>query len=134
MQNQPDILCLQEIPHAPNLSHLLNTHIYINITNDHTNGTAIIIHSSLSPYTTTIKQNQDLMASQGVNQASGADTYQKEITHKRQNVVQGTNLMRYFEHLLEGLMAGNPANCWLNRKVSFLCEIKVVEVNSEQRV
>ena len=58
MQNQTDILCLQEIPHAPNLSHLLNTHIYTNITNDHTNCTAIIIHSSLSPYTTTIKHDR----------------------------------------------------------------------------
>ena len=74
------------------------------------------------------------MASQGVNQASGVDTYQKDITHKRQNVVQGTNLMRYFEHLLEGFMAGNAENCFLNRKISFLCEIKVVEVNRGQRV
>ena len=27
-------------------------------------------------------------------------------------------------------MAGNAENCFLNRKISFLCEIKVVEVNS----
>ena len=58
MQNQTDILCLQGIPHAPNLCHLLNTHIYTNITNDRTNGTAIIIHSFLSPYTTTIKHDR----------------------------------------------------------------------------
>ena len=31
-------------------------------------------------------------------------------------------------------MAGNARNCFLNRKISFLCEIKVVEVNSGQRV
>ena len=54
------------------------------------------------------------MASQGVNQASGVDIYQKGITHKRQNVVQGTNLMRYFEHPLEGFMAGNAENGFLN--------------------
>ena len=58
MYNQTDILCLQEGPHAPNLSHLLNTHIYTNITNDHTNGTAIIIHSSLSRYTNPIKHDR----------------------------------------------------------------------------
>ena len=58
MHNQTDILCLQEIPYKPNLFHLLNTHIYTNKTDDHTNGTAIIIHSSLSPYTSTIKHNR----------------------------------------------------------------------------
>ena len=31
-------------------------------------------------------------------------------------------------------MAGNAENCFLNRKISFLCEIKVVEVNRGQRV
>ena len=31
-------------------------------------------------------------------------------------------------------MAGKAENCFLNTKVSFLCEIKVVEVNSRQRV
>ena len=31
-------------------------------------------------------------------------------------------------------MAGNAESCVLNRKISFLCEIKVVEVNSGQRV
>ena len=31
-------------------------------------------------------------------------------------------------------MAENAENCFLNRKISFLCEIKVVEVNCGQRV
>ena len=38
--------------------------------------------------------------------------------------------MIYFFNFWQGSMAGNAENCFLNRRISFLCEIKVVEVNS----
>ena len=57
-QQGTDILCLQEIPTAPSLHSLLNLHTFTNISSDKSNGTAIIIHSSLSPFLTQIKHDK----------------------------------------------------------------------------
>ena len=57
-QQGTDILCLQEIPTAPSLHSLLNLHTFTNISSDKSNGTAIIIHSSLSPFVTQIKHDK----------------------------------------------------------------------------
>ena len=57
-QQGTDILCLQEIPTAPSLHSLLNLHTFTNISSDKSNGTAIIIHSSLSPFVKQIKHDK----------------------------------------------------------------------------
>ena len=57
-QQGTDILCLQEIPTAPSLHSLLNLHTFTNISSDKSNGRAIIIHSSLSPFVTQIKHDK----------------------------------------------------------------------------
>ena len=80
------------------------------------------------------RRQDDLRASHGVNEPFGVDSFQKQVTKKRQIVVQGNNPMRYFEHLLEGFVAGKAENCFFNRKISFLFDITVVELNSWQRV
>ena len=57
-QQGTDILCLQEIPTTPSLHSLLNLRTFTNISSDQSNGTAIIVHSSLSPFVTQLKHDK----------------------------------------------------------------------------
>ena len=51
-------LCLQKIPTSPSLHSLPNLRTFTNISSDKSNGTAIISHSSLSPFITQLKHDK----------------------------------------------------------------------------
>ena len=89
-QQGTDILCLQEIRTTPSLHSLLNIRTFRNVSSDKSNGTAIIIHSSLPPFVTQLKHdkvNGCLIAMDltipGYHTLRIIDVYKSDHTHLR---------------------------------------------------